>query len=69
MPNMNGFELYREIKKIDDKVKVCFITAYDVFYEKLKEGFPAVNVGCFIKKPVDINELVSRINRELKEEM
>ena len=67
MPNMNGFELYREIKKIDDKVKVCFITAYDVFYEKLKEGFPAVNVGCFIKKPVDINELVSRINRELKE--
>jgi DNA-binding response OmpR family regulator len=69
MPNMNGFELYREIKKIDDKVKVCFITAYDVFYEKLKEGFPAVNVGCFIKKPVDINELVSRINRELKEEV
>jgi DNA-binding response OmpR family regulator len=69
MPNMNGFELYREIKKIDDKIKVCFITAYEVFYEKLKEDFPALNVGCFIKKPVDINELVSRIHRELKEEM
>lgn len=27
MPKMNGFELYREIQKIDDKVKVCFITA------------------------------------------
>jgi two-component system, OmpR family, response regulator ChvI len=69
MPNMNGFELYREIKKIDDKIKVCFITAYEVFYEKLKEDFPAINVGCFIKKPVDINELLSRINKELKEEM
>jgi DNA-binding response OmpR family regulator len=28
MPNMNGFELYTEIIKIDDKVKVCFITAF-----------------------------------------
>ena len=27
MPNMNGFELYMQIKKIDDKVKVCFLTA------------------------------------------
>ena len=26
MPNMNGFQLYREIKKIDDKVKICFLT-------------------------------------------
>ena len=27
MPKMHGFELYREIKKIDDRVKVCFLTA------------------------------------------
>ena len=27
MPEMNGFELYRQIKKIDDKAKVCFLTA------------------------------------------
>ena len=27
MPEMDGFELYRQIKKIDDKVKVCFLTA------------------------------------------
>jgi len=26
MPKMNGFELYNEIRKIDDKVKVCFVT-------------------------------------------
>jgi len=30
MPNMNGFELYREIRKINRKVKVCFITAYEL---------------------------------------
>ena len=27
MPQMNGFQLYEEIKKIDRSVKVCFITA------------------------------------------
>jgi two-component system, OmpR family, response regulator ChvI len=48
MPKMNWFELYREIKRkirkeeVDDdddrdKLKVCFITAYEVYYESLKE--------------------------------
>jgi CheY-like chemotaxis protein len=27
MPKMNGYELYEKIKKIDDKVKVYFLTA------------------------------------------
>jgi DNA-binding response OmpR family regulator len=71
MPKMNGFELYREIKRKmrggDDKVKVCFITAYEVYYESLKEDFPTLNVGCFIKKPVEIQQLVKRIRTELEE--
>jgi DNA-binding response OmpR family regulator len=72
MPKMNGFELYREIKKKirkeddGDKLKVCFITAYEVYYESLKEEFPALNVGCFLKKPIEIQELVKRIRSELK---
>jgi CheY-like chemotaxis protein len=28
MPDMNGFELYEEIRKIDNKVKTCFLTAF-----------------------------------------
>ena len=39
MPNMNGFELYLEIMKIDEKVKVCFITAFEVYHEELKQKF------------------------------
>jgi len=39
MPNMNGFELYREIRKIDERVKVCFVTAFEVYYEELKMKF------------------------------
>jgi CheY-like chemotaxis protein len=34
MPKMDGFELYKEIRKIDDKVKVCFATAFDIKKKK-----------------------------------
>ena len=78
MPNMNGFELHREIRKIDEKVKVCFITAFEVYYEELKKKFQnslnsssrqqpgqEEDVKCFIQKPIDIDELIKRIKQEL----
>src|SRR5919197_3758790 len=33
MPKMNGFQLYREIKNIDDKGKVCFLTALSEMHD------------------------------------
>jgi CheY-like chemotaxis protein len=70
MPKMNGFELYQEMRKIvggddDKKLKVCFMTAYEVYYESLKKDFPSLNIGCFIKKPIGIVDLLQRINQEL----
>jgi two-component system, OmpR family, response regulator ChvI len=65
MPKMNGFELYREIEKIDNKVKVCFITAFEVYYKSLRELFPTTKVDCYIKKPITTDDLVQRIKTEL----
>jgi two-component system, OmpR family, response regulator ChvI len=67
MPKMNGFELYIEIEKIDSKVKVCFITAFVVYYESLREIFPKTKVSCFIKKPIDISILADRLRAELRD--
>ena len=36
MPKLNGFELYSEMRKVDNKVKVCFITAGEMFYDKVR---------------------------------
>jgi CheY-like chemotaxis protein len=56
MPKMNGFELYRKIKDIEEeekkaknrKPRVCFITAYEEFRSEFKETFPTVEeVDCF----------------------
>ena len=61
MPKMNGFELYQQLKNIDDKVKVCFITAYEIYYRALRDLFPTIEVDCFIAKPIGKKELVTRI--------
>ena len=65
MPKMNGFELCQEIEKIDSKAKVCFITAFEVYYKSLRELFPNMKVDCFIKKPITTNDLVERLTSEL----
>jgi two-component system, OmpR family, response regulator ChvI len=63
MPNMNGFELYKQIKKIDDKVKVCFLTAGEMDYEQFrKELFPALDENCYIQKPIQNEILIKRLN-------
>ena len=42
LPAMNGFGLYEEIRKLDDKVRICFLTAADkAYYENLKNIIPA----------------------------
>jgi DNA-binding response OmpR family regulator len=66
MPEMNGFELYDEIKKIDDQVKVCFITAFDLKQEDMyalsSSDKKSVNV---IRKPIEIEEVVQEINKQI----
>jgi DNA-binding response OmpR family regulator len=66
MPGINGFELYRQIRKIDDKVKVCFLTASEMYYEEFrKELFPALDNNCYIQKPIENEILIKRLNEIL----
>jgi two-component system, OmpR family, response regulator ChvI len=64
MPNMTGFELYRKLKEIDSKVKVCFITAFETYYEKFRqEFFPLEEIKGFIRKPIQIEDLIRITNQ------
>jgi DNA-binding response OmpR family regulator len=62
MPELNGFGLYREIEKLDKKVKVCFITAGEVYYDVYSDIFSSVPANYFIRKPIENEELIARIN-------
>jgi CheY-like chemotaxis protein len=64
MPKIDGYELYDKIRAIDDKVKACFISAYNVNYEALREQFPTLEMECYAK-PLEIDELIRKIAEEL----
>jgi two-component SAPR family response regulator len=66
MPGMNGLELYQKIVEVDPNIRVCFMSAAEVNIEALREVYPNVSFGCFIKKkPVTIDKLVKRLLAEL----
>jgi CheY-like chemotaxis protein len=63
MPDMNGFELYEEIRKIDNKVKTCFLTAYGEGYtEEFGRRFSSSTNVSFIRKPIRVDDLVKKVN-------
>ncbi len=63
MPGMNGFEFFREVKKLDSKVKVCFLTAFEVYTGEFKKLFPNMTVEGFLRKPIAIAELAAQIQK------
>jgi DNA-binding response OmpR family regulator len=65
MPEIGGFELYEKLEEIDQDVKVCFITGFDFNYLALREIYPSLDFGSFIRKPIETDELVNKIKMEL----
>jgi hypothetical protein len=55
----------KRILEIDVNVRICFITAGDTNTEALREIYPTLSIGCFIKKPITIEYLVKRLLAEL----
>jgi two-component SAPR family response regulator len=68
MPLMDGFSLYKEIRKIDNEVKVCFITAYEINDEDFQKSFPTMALRHFIKKPIGLEVLATELKRKLMED-
>jgi CheY-like chemotaxis protein len=65
MPEMNGFESCEKILELDVNIRVCFMSAFMVNIQALREVYHNVNLGCFIEKPVSIEYLIQRLASEL----
>lgn len=59
MPKMDGFSLAKEIRELDKKIPILFLTAKDLKEDKL-EGF-AVGADDYLTKPFSMEELLARI--------
>jgi CheY-like chemotaxis protein len=65
MPHMNGFELGEKILAIDINVRICFMSSGEINRKALREIYPSLTVGCFMRKPMTIDYLLERIMSEL----
>jgi two-component SAPR family response regulator len=66
MPRLSGFELYDKIKEIDYNVNVCFITAYEDYYDEFKKRFPhSEKSEGFISKLIGIKALIRKVESRL----
>jgi PAS domain S-box-containing protein len=65
MPSMNGKEVWQEIKALNKKIKVIFMSGYseDIF---TKDGIPGGDT-CFIQKPATPSVIVRKIRAVLDE--
>jgi len=68
MPKMNGFELGGKIRKLDDKIKISFMSAFDIPEEDLKTTIPTIyeEKPLIIRKPISIGDFVSRVKEKLE---
>jgi len=66
MRKMNGFELFRALKRKDENVKVCFLTAFEIHAHEFKKVFPSYQVHCFIRKPVSMKDLITIVDEQLR---
>jgi CheY-like chemotaxis protein len=81
MPEMDGFRLCNQMKNIDSRIEICFITAADKTYyegpqqeqkqnkrvqEKISPEYCALNKEIFIQKPISNGDLIREIKKRMK---
>ena len=59
MSDINGMQLYREIRKRDKNIKICFLTGNESIFNRAHKF---TSVYTFISKPVENKELIKIVN-------
>jgi DNA-binding response OmpR family regulator len=72
MPNMNGFELYQKMRMLDDKAKICLLTASGINHEEFRKRAASIAgienddiENCFFIKPIENEELIKKVKAQL----
>jgi DNA-binding response OmpR family regulator len=65
MVPITGFELFRRLLLIDSKVRVCFMTSFEIYQDEFQRLFPFMSIDCFVRKPVTIDRLAQIIKTQL----
>lgn len=66
MPKISGFELYEQLRKLDPDLKICFLTASEMYHRQIRETeHCALNEDLFLQKPISNKDLVREIDNKI----
>jgi DNA-binding NtrC family response regulator len=68
MPVMNGFEFIKQLKKMNPKIKVLLMTAFEINEMEFTKILPKPKVDGFIQKPISIRKLNGIIDKYVNPE-
>ena len=62
MPNLDGFDLYKKIKELDNNLRIYFLTASEAYYQQYREkDYEKLDRDLFIQKPIEFEDLIKKI--------
>ena len=66
MPNLNGLELLKKIRKLNEMVRIMLMNAYEIENEVVFQHYLQLGIiDSYIAKPVTINQLCQKVRDEI----
>ena len=63
MPHLDGFDLYKKIKELDNNLRIYFLTASEAYYQQYREkDYEKLDRDLFIQKPIEFKDLIKKIS-------
>jgi DNA-binding response OmpR family regulator len=67
MPLMNGFEFVREARKINPKVKILLMTAFEIDNKEFARVLPSPKIDGLIRKPTSAKQILKTVSSIIKD--
>jgi DNA-binding NtrC family response regulator len=65
MPAINGYEFVKQVKKINPKVKVILMSAFEIASKEFSNVLPDVKIDAFIQKPFSLQALRDIVQQKM----
>lgn len=63
IPHVDGFDLYKKIKELDNNLRIYFLTASEACYQQYREkDYEKLDRDLFIQKPIEFEDLIKKIS-------
>jgi CheY-like chemotaxis protein len=67
MPVMNGFQFVSEARKINPKVKILLMTAFEINDKEFAQALPKPKIDGLIRKPATSKQILSMVSSVIKD--